>query len=200
MQFVYGWVFWVSIVLGVLVAGALLYAMFKFRRRDEEDPPQFHGNTKLELTWTAIPFLIFVSLFGITLANMGFIDTAPEGAMQVHVVGKQFSWTFEYAGKHGRTSGKDVKSLTTLKIPADTPVALDLTSPDVNHSFYVPSLAGQVNAIPGQTNHMWLEAREGHYYGQCTELCGNNHAGMLLEVDSMPKAKFQEWLYSQEAK
>ncbi|MFN2592023.1 MAG: hypothetical protein ABR532_04220, partial [Candidatus Dormibacteria bacterium] len=53
---------------------------------------------------------------------------------------------------------------------------------------------------PGQTNHMWLEAREGHYYGQCTELCGNNHAGMLLEVESMPKAKFQEWLYTQEAK
>ncbi|MFN2569012.1 MAG: cytochrome c oxidase subunit II, partial [Candidatus Dormibacteria bacterium] len=142
MQFVFGWVFWASIALGVLVGGALLYAMLRFRRRDDEEPVQFHGNTKLELTWTAIPFIILVTLFGITLANMGFIDKAPDKAMQVHVTGKQFSWTFEYTGKHARTSGKDVRSVTTLKIPADTPVALDLTSPDVNHSFYVPSLAG----------------------------------------------------------
>ena len=70
----------------------------------------------------------------------------------------------------------------------------------VNHSFYVPSLAGQINALPGQTNHMWLQARLGHYYGQCTELCGTGHATMLLEVVAMPQAKFDQWLLQQAAK
>jgi hypothetical protein len=70
----------------------------------------------------------------------------------------------------------------------------------VNHSFFVPSLAGQINAIPGQTNHLWLEARQGHYYGQCTELCGSGHASMLLEVVALSQADFNKWLLQQASK
>jgi heme/copper-type cytochrome/quinol oxidase subunit 2 len=162
--------------------------------------------------------------------------------MHVTVIGQQFSWTFDYTGKH-TTSGNDVLSFTTLYVPADTPVDLQVVSTDppcvikpngpttnpaaadraavlrqkldsgesladaisdqgcgVNHSFYVPSLAGQINALPGQTNHMWLQARTGHYYGQCTELCGTGHASMLLEVVSESQAKFDQWMLQQTAK
>lgn len=198
MQYVFGFMFWASVAVGGLVSVALVYAFFRFRRRDEDDPSQFHGNTKLEIAWTLVPFLILVTLFGITAANMGFIYDPPGKAMNVKVTGQRFSWTFDYLGKK-KKSGTDVTSTTTLHVPADTPIALDLVSTDVIHSFYVPSLAGQLNNVPGQVNHMWFQAREGHYYGQCTELCGAGHSAMLLEVDAVPKDKFQDWLYQQEA-
>ena len=249
MHFVFNWVLIASLVLGVFTAAMLLYSMFRFRRKhDDDDPPQFHGNTRLEIFWTAVPLAVFMSLFGLTVSQMGFIQSAPASTatnqvMNVTVIGQQFSWTFDYVGVHN-TKGNDVQSLTTLYIPADTAINLDIVSTDppcvttpnvtvpvppdqsqrmsalsarlasgtsiaqaisdqgcgVNHSFFVPSLAGQMNAIPGQTNNMWLQARAGHYYGQCTELCGSGHASMLLEVVAMPQAQFNQWLLQKEAK
>jgi cytochrome c oxidase subunit II len=240
---VYTAVFWASVVLGVIVTALLLYAFVKFRRRsDADDPPQFHGNTRLEIAWTLVPLATFLSLFGLTAANMPFINNIHDGTQYtVTVIGQQFSWTFDYQGQK-TTSGNDVQSFTTLYVPANVAVNLQVVSTDppcvikpiitssspdvatraaalrqkvnsgtsiadaisdqgcgVNHSFYVPSLAGQVNAIPGQTNHLWLEARLGHYYGQCTELCGTGHATMLLEVVAMSQAQFDKWLQQQVA-
>jgi cytochrome c oxidase subunit 2 len=248
MQFVFNWVLGASVVLGLFTAVMLLYSMFRFRRkRDDEEPSQFHGNTRLELFWTAVPLAVFMSLFGLTVSQMGFINDAPastaaQPVMQVTVIGQQFTWTFDYTAQKNST-GNDVQSFTTLYVPANVPVNLQVVSTDppcvirpngstttaaaaqkaatlrqrlstgesladaissegcgVNHSFYVPSLAGQINALPGQTNHMWLEARVGHYYGQCTELCGTGHATMLLEVVAMPQAQFDQWLLQQAAK
>jgi cytochrome c oxidase subunit 2 len=247
MLFVFNWVLAASLVLGIFTAVMLLYSMFRFRRKsDDDEPSQFHGNTRLELFWTAVPLAVFMSLFGLTVSQMGFINDAPASTaanpvMNVTVIGQQFSWTFDYQGQK-TASGNDVQSFTTLYVPANVPVNLQVVSTDppcvikpiitssspdvatraaalrqkvnsgtsiadaisdegcgVNHSFYVPSLAGQVNAIPGQTNHLWLEARLGHYYGQCTELCGTGHATMLLEVVAMPQAQFDKWLQQQVA-
>jgi cytochrome c oxidase subunit 2 len=245
MLFVFNWVLAASLVLGIFTAVMLLYSMFRFRRKsDDDEPSQFHGNTRLELFWTAVPLAVFMSLFGLTVSQMGFINDAPASTaanpvMNVTVIGQQFSWTFDYQGQK-TASGNDVQSFTTLYVPANVPVNVQVVSTDppcvikpiitsgspdvatraaalrqkvnsgtsiadaisdegcgVNHSFYVPSLAGQVNAIPGQTNHLWLEARLGHYYGQCTELCGTGHATMLLEVVAMPQAQFDKWLQQQ---
>ena len=247
MLFVFNWVLAASLVLGIFTAVMLLYSMFRFRRKsDDDEPSQFHGNTRLELFWTAVPLAVFMSLFGLTVSQMGFINDAPASTaanpvMNVTVIGQQFSWTFDYQGQK-TASGNDVQSFTTLYVPANVAVNLQVVSTDppcvikpiitsgspdvatraaalrqkvnsgtsiadaisdegcgVNHSFYVPSLAGQVNAIPGQTNHLWLEARLGHYYGQCTELCGTGHATMLLEVVAIPQAQFDKWLQQQVA-
>jgi cytochrome c oxidase subunit 2 len=248
MKFVFNWVMVASLILGAFTTAMLVYSMFRFRRKsDEDEPSQFHGNTRLELFWTAVPLAVFMSLFGLTVSQMGFINDAPASTaanpvMQVTVIGQQFSWTFDYTG-HPTSSGSDVQSFTILYVPQNTPVNLQVVSTDppcvtkpngattnqaaaqnaallrqkltageslanaisdegcgVDHSFYVPSLAGQINALPGQTNHLWLEARPGHYYGQCTELCGVGHASMLLEVISMPQIKFDQWLSQQAAK
>jgi cytochrome c oxidase subunit 2 len=248
MKFVFNWVLIASLVLGIFTTVMLVYSMFRFRRKhDDEEPVQFHGNTRLELFWTAVPLAVFLSLFGLTVSQMGFINDAPASTatkpvMQVTVIGQQFSWTFDYTGKHNST-GNDVQSFTTLYVPENTPVDLQVVSTDppcvtkpnqsstsaataqaaaalrqklsggeslanaisdqgcgVNHSFYVPSLAGQINALPGQTNHMWLEARQGHYYGQCLELCGTGHASMLLEVIAEPQSQFDTWMAQQIAK
>jgi cytochrome c oxidase subunit 2 len=247
MQFVFNWVLIASIVLGGFTTAMLLYSMFRFRRKhDEDEPTQFHGNTRLELFWTAVPLAVFMSLFGLTVSQMGFINDAPASTaaapvMNVTVIGQQFSWTFDYTGKQN-SSGNDVESFGTLNVPENVPVNLQVVSTDlpcvirpnlptttaeaaqrtatlrqklssgeslaeaisdqgcgVAHSFYVPSLAGQVNALPGQTNHMWLQARLGHYYGQCTELCGTGHATMLIDVVAMPQAQFDTWLRQQQA-
>ena len=219
MQLVFTAVFWASVALGTVVAGLLLYAIFRFRRRsDADDPKQIHGNTRLEITWTLIPLATFLSLFGLTAANMPFINDTPASApMNVTVIGVQFSWTFDYGTA---ANGKQVESAGTLYVPDDTDVGLRVVSTDppcnmhpqvnqgktladtisaegcgVNHSFYVPSLAGQINAIPGQTNHLWLNARQGTYYGQCTELCGVGHPQMLIQVVALPMNKFESCVF-----
>jgi cytochrome c oxidase subunit II len=218
MQFVYGWVFWASVVLGSIVAALLVYAFFRFRRRsDDDDPSQVHGNTRLEITWTLIPLAIFLSLFGLTAYNMPFVNDTPKNApMSVTVIGVQFAWSFDYGMG---SNGKRVQSFGTLYVPENTDVGLEVVSTDppckppqvssgqsfaaavaaegcgVNHSFFVPSLAGQINAIPGQVNHLWFNARQGTYYGQCTELCGIGHAKMLLTVVSLPSNKFQSCVF-----
>jgi cytochrome c oxidase subunit 2 len=219
MQSVYTAVFWSSVVLGVVVAGLIVFAAFRFRRRSDADTPrQFHGNTRLEIGWTLLPLFVFLSLFGFTAVNMPFINDTPASAPQtVTVIGQQFSWTFDYGAA---SSGKRIQSFATLYVPEDTEVGLRIVSTDppcstkpkisngksyaqaisdqgcgVNHSFYAPSLAGQMNAIPGQVNTLWLNARQGSYYGQCTELCGVGHPQMTFTIVSLPNNKFQSCVF-----
>jgi cytochrome c oxidase subunit 2 len=212
IQDVYTPIFWASVVLFVFVAGLIIYASLRFRRKsDDEEPAQVHGNNRLEITWTLIPFLILGTLFVITAANMGFIRNAPAGALQVCVLGQRFAWSFYYntdcgtavqvkGGENGDTKlsythilGKRAQS--TLEVPAGQPVALEVVSADVNHSFYLPTLGGQINAIPNQQNHMWFQAdKVGKYYGQCTELCGENHYAMEIVVQAVPGSQFQAFL------
>lgn len=218
-QLIYSVVFWASVALGTIVAGLLVYAYFRFRRRsDDDEPTQFHGNTRLEIAWTLVPLAVFLSLFGLTAANMPFVNDIHAGSpYQVTVVGVQFSWTFDY----GTTAnGKRIQSPTILFLPDATDVGLDIVSSDppcnlkpvpgsnqtfaeaisaqgcgVNHSLYLPSLGQQMNALPGQVNHAPINARTGTYYGQCTELCGTGHAQMTLTVVALPMNKFQSCVF-----
>lgn len=255
-----------SIILGTIVFGLLLYSMIRFRRRDDdEEPPQWHGNTRLEIGWTLVPLFAFLSIFGVTVYNMTTTVASAPASIQNHqlmhvtVIGVQFSWSFDYGGVH-KTSNphQDVRTTAVLTIPDNTPVQLDIVSSDgpcvtdpavrpkapaagasqsdqdrykaqlanynilvqdfqlknmsladsisdegcgVNHSFYAPSLAGQMNAIPGQTNQLWLDGTiDGKYYGQCTELCGYGHDGMTFEVDVLSQSDYATWLQQQQGK
>jgi cytochrome c oxidase subunit II len=216
---VYAAVFWSSVVLGVIVTGLLIYAFIKFRRRsDDDEPSQFHGNTRLEIAWTLVPLATFLSLFGLTAVNMPFINDIHAGSQYtVTVIGQQFSWTFDYGTA---TNGSRIRSFGTLYIPMNTDVALDIVSTDppcnakpnvpsgstlakaistegcgVNHSFYAPSLGQQMNAIPGDVNSAPIDAHQGTYYGQCTELCGVGHATMTFVVVSLPMNQFQSCVF-----
>lgn len=103
-----------------------------------------------------------------------------------------------YAPKKGE---QVVQSSYKLVVPVKTDVKLTIVSTDVNHSFYVPSIAGQVNAIPGQVNDLWFEADSaGVYHGSCLELCGDGHASMLIEVDALSQADYQKWYTDAKAK
>jgi cytochrome c oxidase subunit II len=218
-QLVYSVVFWASVALGSIVGGLLIYAYFRFRRRsDDDEPAQFHGNTRLEIAWTMVPLAVFLSLFGLTAANMPFVnDIHADSKLTVTVIGVQFSWTFDYGVA---SNGKRIQSPTILFLPDNTDVGLDIVSTDppcnakpalssgqtlaqalsaegcgVNHSLYLASLGQQMNAIPGQVNHAPINARVGTYYGQCTELCGTGHAQMTLTVIGLPMNKFQSCVF-----
>src|SRR5579864_9539387 len=97
IQMVYTAVFWSSVALGTIVAFLLLYSMVRFRRRsDDDEPEQFHGNTRLEIGWTLLPLFVFLSLFALTAANMPFVNDIPSDApMSVTVIGVQFTWSFD---------------------------------------------------------------------------------------------------------
>ena len=203
---VYFWIFWASVVVFFGVATLIIYSAIRFRRRhDDDEPRQVHGNSRLEIAWTLIPLAILLSLFGYTASKMPFLASAPADSMRVCVEGQQFQWNYYYENSCGegklvpsgrrsfRPADKSVITSTSeLYVPVGKPVALELVSSDVNHSYYVPRLAGQVNAIPGQVNHLWLQAdAPGIYLGQCTELCGAGHAIMTLAVIALSDQQFQ---------
>ena len=189
--------FWVSVVITAAVSGLILYSAVRFRRKhDDEEPVQTHGNNKLELGWTIVPFVILISLFVLTAANMGVIASTPDGAMKITVTGERFAWVFDYGVK--KADGKELTTVKDFYVPVGKPIALDVLSIDVNHSIFLPNVNGQINAIPGQTNHTWFQIDSpGDITGQCTELCGDGHWVMDLVVHAMKQSDYDAWLAKQ---
>ncbi len=190
--------YWILIaVLGViflLVEGALVYFIVRFRRRRGTaygaDGPQIHGNTRLELVWTAIPLLILIALLVVTIVKVPSVQASPkpgDDPLVVRVDAHQFYW--EYVYENG------VVAVNTLVLPVDRPVQLVIDAKDVIHSWWVPEITGKLDAIPGRTNTLnFTIEKEGVFRGQCAELCGAQHAVMLTTVEAMPEAQFDGWL------
>src|ERR1700736_166841 len=172
----------------VAVAGAILYAIFRFRGREgEPDPKQFAGSEKVEVVWTVIPFLIVIFLFVLTLRGMNRADPPPAPSPDLIVTGHQFWWQADYPA-----SG--VVTANEIHIPAGKPLSVRLDSKDVLHEFWVPELARKMTTVPGQPNHMWLQANKpGVYIGTCSEFCGIQHAWMRILVVAEEPSKFEEW-------
>jgi cytochrome c oxidase subunit 2 len=189
--------FWVSVVVTALVSGAILYSAFRFRRKhDDEEPVQTHGNNRMEIGWTVVPFVILMSLFALTAANMGVIASTPSNALMMKVTGVRFYWQFDYLTK--KANGKELTTIKDLYVPVGTPIGFEVYSTDVNHSFFLPNINGQINAIPGQTNHTWFQVdKPGDYVGQCTELCGDGHWLMEFTVHVLSRSDYDKWLAKQ---
>src|SRR6202165_2857059 len=194
--------FWFTLVLAtivfVLVEGLLIYSSLRFRRRAPlplHEPPQIHGNTRLEVMWATVPALILIGLFGITVSRLGDLSQLPTDPNTLHisVTGRQFQWEFGY-GNSG------VKTTNDLHIPVGTPLIFDVTSVDVIHSFWVPDLYGKIDANPGRVNRITFKARQpGTYRGVCAELCGAGHAGMQFRVEAVAPTDFDSWLQQQQS-
>jgi cytochrome c oxidase subunit II len=184
---VYTSIFWIAMAVLVIVGGLLVYAALRFRRRDDREPAQVHGNPRLEIVWTAIPVLIVSFVFIRTTLRMDYVRNGPPPQQTIQVTGIQWAWSFKYP--NGRSS------VTKLTIPTGQVVRLQVTSKDVLHSFWVPRLGGQIYAKPGFENAGWIQASQpGQYFGQCNELCGLYHYSMLLEVDAVSDADYQAFL------
>lgn len=181
----------------VLVIGLLLYAFIRGHRRNES-PEELRQRSvskrDVSIVLSAgvvMPAIVLVTLFIVTLEALADSNTdLSKTTTTVSVVGHQFWWEVRYTTPTG-----EVTTANEIHIPTNTKVRLELTSADVNHSFWVPQLAPKTDLIPGQTNTMWLDARSpGSYHGQCAEFCGVQHANMAFTVIAQPPAEYQQWL------
>lgn len=183
-----------ALVVFVFVEGLLIYALVRFRRRsDDEMPEQVHGDMRLELSWTIGSAVLVLILFFFTLGFYQQDRSLPDGAYTVQVTGRTWAWDFGY-------EDTGVTTTETLNVPAGQPVLLEISSEDVQHSFWVPEIAGKVDAIPGRTQLMWFRVDEpGTYVGQCAEYCGLSHAEMLITVNVLPQEEFTAWIETETA-
>jgi cytochrome c oxidase subunit II len=189
-----------AVAIFVLVEVVLVLFVVRYRRsrrRDRfDDGPDIHGSTKLELMWTAGPVLILALIAAFVFIQLPGISDPPEAeagvaadALEVRVLGRQFYWQYEYPN--------GVVSIDALRVPTGVPVRLELIAPeeDVIHSWWIPALQGKRDVIPGSPQELWFRAdRPGTFVGQCTELCGAEHAQMTTTTEAVSRAEFARWL------
>ena len=202
----------VAAVVFIGVEGALIYSLYKFRAKRVRVAAQIHGNTRLEIGWTIGAALILVVLTVVTFVKLPSIinppnSTAPflESALTqptppngkklvICVQGRQYIWRYVYGSACQSNPFKAglPYSYQTMYVPQGVTVVLSITSVDVIHSWWVPSLGGKVDAVPGYTTYTWFQARgPALYHGQCAQLCGRQHAFMTAFVDAMPPSQYQ---------
>jgi cytochrome c oxidase subunit 2 len=187
---------WLMLVLGaavfVIVAGLLVIGLLRRPRRAEsqtgEGLPNRFGRWMIA-GGVVLPFIVLVVVLGATLRAMRFVpNTAPPEALVIEVIGHQWWWEVRYP-----TEG--ITTANELHIPVGRSIALELTSADVIHSFWVPRLAGKLDLLPDDTNTLVLQADEsGEHHTQCAEFCGLQHAHMELRVVAEPQERFASWV------
>ena len=186
----------VPIFVGVVVV--ILFSVWKFRMKPGEglkDGPPIHGNTRLEAVWTTIPAMLVVGLVAYSFVVLRDIERKQPNTLVVHVVARQFAWTFDYP----RSDGPPIRS-STLFLPVDRPILFRVDSLDVIHSFWVPQFRAKIDAVPGLTTTLRIKpSRRGRYVVVCAELCGLGHALMRAPVLVVGPARFRAWLARQKA-
>jgi cytochrome c oxidase subunit 2 len=189
---------WTSVPVFVTVTIIVLFSVRNFKMRPGEeqlDGPPIHGNTRLEVIWTAIPAIVLVVLCSYAWVVLNDIEEAQANEMRINVVGQQFAWTFEYP----QSDGKPVKS-TQLYLPKDRPVRFYVKGLDVIHDFWVPAFRMKIDAVPGiETKYRVTPNRLGTYPVVCAELCGLGHAVMRSQTHVVTPATFNAWLAEQKA-
>jgi cytochrome c oxidase subunit 2 len=219
-------VLYIAIVVFIVVEGALLYSIVKFRARKGRVAAQIHGNTRLEISWTVGAALILVALAAVTFAKLGSIQNPPNSGanglsladgvltastsvptppngrkLTICVTGRQYIWRFTYGASCESNAFGVPYSYQQMVVPADTTVVLQLESTDVIHSWWIPKLGGKFDAVPGYKNFTWFKASKvgAIFKGQCAELCGRNHADMTAQVKVVSPADYVSWIAAQKA-
>jgi len=219
-------IMWICVILAVVVFGAMIYSMVKFRKSQGAvaDTTIVHS-TKVEIVWTVIPILILVGMAVpiartlIEIEDMGDVD------VNIKVTGYQWKWEYEYLGENVSFfstlkrdsdaarqvgSGIDPESVpnylldvdNVLVIPAGQKVRFLLTAQDVIHAWWVPAFGMKKDAIPGYVNEIWVQVeadKTGVYRGQCAELCGRDHGFMPIVVEVKSPADYDAWLRAKQA-
>lgn len=190
-----------SVPIFVLVVAVILFSVWQFRMRPGEelkDGPPIHGNTRLEVFWTAIPAALLLGLVSYSFVVLNDNERKPAGVqeIQIGVTGQQFFWDYEYPSSV--TGGKPLKSYQ-LYLPEGDTVYFNLRSKDVIHAFWIPAFRLQEDVVPGITTHYRVTPdRLGTYPVVCNLLCGSGHSLMRSAVHVVPPARFRAWLAAQE--
>lgn len=177
-----------SLVLTIGIVVAIIYFIIKYRRKSENDvTPVITHNNKLEVTWSVIPLIITLVLFGWGFQTYLDMTTPPEDAYEVNVTAQKWLWRFQYQSG-ASTTGE-------LHVPAGRPVRLIMQSQDVIHSFFVPDFRIKQDVVPGRYTEAWFTAREpGESIVFCTEYCGTDHSNMMAKVIVHEPEEFEQWL------
>ena len=190
--------------VGIVAWGLMFYAIIVYRRRkgDTSLPPQIRYNNPIETLFTIVPLVLVVGFFAFTTKTLLAIEepVKPANQIQIEVIGKQWSWDFNYtsnkvyeAGIQSQFAGEEGSeaALPTLYLPVNVPVDISLTSRDVVHSFWVIDFLYKKDVFPGKTNHMYFTPQKiGTYKGKCAELCGEFHSMMLFNVKVVSQADY----------
>ena len=194
IDFVFWFVTGISIAIFALVAAVILYSVVRFRARpdDDSDGAPIHGNTTLEIVWTAVPAVLVTAVAVVSAVALAQNGHVPKKHMRVNVLAQQFAWSFSYPKYQGLT-------VSQLRMPIGEAVQLKMHSKDVIHSFWVPEFGQKQDLVPGiETNVVITPKRLGTYPIVCTELCGEGHALMRSEAVVMKPAAFAAWVKEQE--
>ncbi|MCI0699999.1 MAG: cytochrome c oxidase subunit II, partial [Planctomycetia bacterium] len=205
-QFEY--LFWyISIVTGVVgtaVYAAMLYFCVRYRRgATTGSTPRILGSTRLELTWTVVPLMVFLTFYAWGAAVFNYAAHPPEDSMEVFVIGKQWMWKAQYPNGQRVIIGGNQRNMTSaerdklgaLVLPVNRPVKLTLISEDVIHDFGVPAFRSKIDVLPGRYTSVWYHpTKEGTYDIFCDQYCGLWHSLMVGQVKVVSQTEFDDWL------
>ena len=179
-----------SIILLLGITVAIIYFSWKYRRRSDDDvTPVIAHNSKLEITWSVIPLILVMIVFGWGFTGYINLITPPDDAYEIRVVGKSWLWEFHYETGH--------VSVNELHVPVNRPVKLVMSSDDVLHSFYIPDYRVKMDVLPNRYTSLWFEATEiSESVIYCTEYCGTAHSNMLATAHVHSQEDFETWLES----
>ncbi|MGB4074043.1 cytochrome c oxidase subunit II [Pseudomonas sp.] len=212
-------IFWICVVIGVIVFGAMFWSMLVHRRSTGQEPAHFHESTTVEILWTVVPLVILVVMAIPATKTLIEIYDSSESELDIQVTGYQWKWHYKYLGEdveffsnlttpqeqiHNKATKGEHYLLEVdepLVVPVGTKVRFLITAADVIHSWWVPALAVKKDAIPGFINESWTRIDEpGIYRGQCTELCGKDHGFMPVVVEAKSKEDYATWLAERKQK
>jgi cytochrome c oxidase subunit 2 len=187
-----------SIPIFVLVVGVVLYSVWQFRMKPGEelkDGPPIHGNTRLEVLWTAFPAALLLALVSYSFVVLHDNEKKPVHEIQIGVTAQQFAWTYQYPPS--LTGGAPVSSYQ-LYVPKGESVYFNMRSKDVIHAFWIPAFRVQEDVVPGITTHYRVTPTKlGSYTVVCNLLCGLGHSLMRSRVHVVTQAQFRAWLSTQ---
>lgn len=202
---------WIISAITVFVLVLLLIVIVRFNRRANPVPSTTTHHTMLEVVWTVVPVVILVVIAVPSFKLLYYVDRTADPEMTLKVTGFQWYWGYAYPDYDGLTfdarmipdadidaSKGQLRLLSTdnpVVLPIETNIAIQVTAQDVIHSFAVPALGLKLDAMPGRLNETWVRIEKpGVYYGQCSELCGKDHAFMPIEIHAVTKEEFKVWI------
>ena len=215
--------FWICVAIGLLVFGAIMYSIVRFRKSAGAQAANFHENTTVELVWTIVPFIILVIMTVPAAGMLIKMDDTSQSDLTIKITGYQWKWHYDYLDENvsfysalaqdsnaARQLGAqiDLKSVDHYLLNVDRPVVVPIgqkirfliTSNDVIHAWWVPELAVKKDAVPGFINEFWTRIDvPGVYRGQCAELCGRDHGFMPVVVEAKTPEDYAAWLETQRA-
>ncbi len=205
---------WIITAISIFVLALLLIVILRYNSRANPEPASFTHNTPIEVTWTVVPIVILVFIAAFSLPVLFKQQRIPEGDVTIKVTGLQWYWNYEYVGhdfdfdsyllqrdqlaEFGYNEDEFLLATdTAVVVPTGRTIVMQVTGADVIHAWTIPAFGVKQDAVPGRLAELWFEVEpgmEGIYFGQCSELCGKDHAYMPITVKAVTPEEYEAWL------